>query len=177
MKKDDHLNLDTQQSDLPEDPELNRLLAGWRAPESSGELDERAIESYRRHFNRGRFWRGRLWRRWLAGSIRIPVPIAAAAVLLLCATSFLAARKATSFSIESMPAVSPTKFVQVPVPVTREQIVTRIVRLKAKQGSPKPGSVNSARDVKNAAPSDLANFRPVGEIKILVTTEESKDEK
>jgi hypothetical protein len=181
MKKDDHLNLDTQQSDLPEDRELNRALAGWQPPETTGELDELVLASYRRHINRGRFWRGRfwrvrLWRRWLAGSIRIPVPIAAAAVLLLCATSFLAARKATSFSIESMPAVSPTKFVQVPVPVTREKIVTRVIRLKAEQGSPKPGSVNSARDVKNAAPSDLANFRPVGEIKILVTTEESKDE-
>ncbi|MBO0858323.1 MAG: hypothetical protein J2P21_07650 [Chloracidobacterium sp.] len=154
MKKDDHQNLDNQRLDLPEDRELNRLLAGWQAPESSGDLDERAIASYRGYFN----WR-RLWRRWLAGSIRIPVPLAAAAVLLLCATSFLAARKTTRISIESPPAVPPTKYVQVPVPVTREKIVTRVIRLKAEQGS--PGSVNSAR-------SDLANFRPVGEINILV---------
>src|SRR5215471_14545343 len=145
MKKDDHLNLDNRRLDLPEDPELNRLLGSWQAPESSGELDELVLASYRRHINRGRLWRGRLWRRWLAGSIRIPVPIAAAAVLLLCATSFLAARKATSFSIESMPAVSPTKFVQVPFTVTQEKIVTRVIRLKAEQGSLKPGSVNSAR--------------------------------
>src|SRR5215468_2077285 len=160
MKKDDHLNLENQQKDLLEDRELNRLLGSWQEPESSGELDERAIESYRRHINRGRFWRGRLWRgrlwrgrlwrRWLAGSIRIPVPIAAAAVLLLCATSFLAARKTTRYSIESVPAVSPTKFVQVPVPVTREKIVTRVIRLKAEQGSPKPGSVNSVRGADNA---------------------------
>ena len=176
MKKADHLNLDSQQLDLPEDPELNRLLAVWRPPETSVELDELVLASYRGHVNRGRFWRGLLWRRWLAGSIRIPIPIAAAAVLLLCATSFLATRKATSFSIESIPAVSSTKFVQVPVPVTREKIVTRVIRLKAEQGSPKPGAVNSARDFKNVAPSDLANFRPVGEIKILVTTEENKDE-
>src|SRR5215475_5101090 len=121
MKKADHLNLDSQQLDLPEDPELNRLLAVWRPPETSVELDELVLASYRGHVNRGRFWRGLLWRRWLAGSIHIPVPIAAAAVLLLCATSFLAARKSTIYSIEAAPTVSPTKFVQVPVPVTREK--------------------------------------------------------
>src|SRR5262245_20418346 len=143
MKKDDHLNLDNRRLDLPEDPELNRLLGSWQAPESSGELDELVLASYRRHINRGRLWRGRLWRRWLAGSIRIPVPIVAAAVLLLCATSFLAARKATSFSIESAPAVAPTKIVE--VPVIREKIVTRVVykntdAQKAKEG-PAPVSL------------------------------------
>src|SRR5262245_2123828 len=110
MKKDDHLGMESRQPDLPEDSELNRLLVSWRAPESSGALDQRAIESYRRHIHSGRFWR-----RWLVGSIRIPVPIAAAAVLLLCATSFLAARKATSFSIESAPTVGTVKIVEVPV--------------------------------------------------------------
>src|SRR5262249_4586849 len=136
------------------------------------ELDERALKSYR-----GRFNRGRLWRRWLAGSIRIPVPIAAAAVLLLCATSFLATRKTTRYSIESAPAVSPTKFVQVPVPVIQEKIVTRVIRLKADQVSPKPGSVNSVRGADNAARSDLAGFRPVGEINIVVISEDHKNDK
>src|SRR5512145_531811 len=115
MKKDDHLNLEDPQPRLPEDGELNRLLASWQTPETPGELDQRVLASYRRHFNRVR-----LWRRWLMGSIRIPVPIAAVAVLLLCGTSFLAARKETSFSIESPPAPAPAKFVEIPFPVIQE---------------------------------------------------------
>jgi hypothetical protein len=175
MKKDDHLNLDNQQPGLPEDRELERLLASWRPPESSGELDQRTLASYRRHFNRGR-----LLRRWLAGSIRIPVPIAAAAVLLLCATSFLAARKTTSFSIESPPTAAATTIVEVPFPVIQEKIVTRVIRLKAEQGNPKPDSGDPAHGAIKAAQSNsagLASFRPVEEIKILVSTEENKDEK
>jgi hypothetical protein len=157
MKKDDHLNLENQQSDLPEDGELNRLLASWQTLETPGELDQRVFASYRGHFNRGR-----LWRRWLIGSIRIPVPIAAAALLLLCATSFLAARKAASVSIENPPAAVPTKIVY--VPVVKEKIVTRVVyrktdEQKAKE-SPAPNSPTPR--------IDLANFRPINDIKLIV---------
>jgi hypothetical protein len=158
MKKDDHLDLEKRQPDLPEDSELNRLLGSWRAPESSGELDQRALESYRRHIHSGRFWR-----RWLAGSVRIPVPIAAAAVLLLCATSFLAARKATSFSIESAPAVGPIKIVE--VPVVQKEIVTRVVyrNKDAPKTQERPAPVSIPPRI------DLADFRPVSEFKIIVS--------
>jgi hypothetical protein len=158
MKKDDHLNLDKRRSELPEDRELNLLLAGWRAPESSVELDQRALESYRRHIHSGRFWR-----RWLAGSIRIPVPIAAAAVLLLCATSFLAARKAASLSIESPPAAVSTKIVE--VPVFKEKIVTRVVykNTGAQKAQERSAPVSIPPRI------DLADFRPVSEFKIIVS--------
>src|SRR5262245_48729418 len=175
MKKDDHLNLENRRPDLPEDGELNRLLASWQTPETPGELDQRLLASYRRHFNRGR-----LWRRWLTGSIRIPVPIAAAAVLLFYVTSFLAARKATSFSIESPPTVAPTKFVEIPIPVFQEKFVTRVIYLKARQGNPKPNSDNPTRGVRNATQSNsagLANFRPVEEINVVVISEENRNEK
>ncbi|HEU0184711.1 MAG TPA: hypothetical protein VFS27_05315 [Blastocatellia bacterium] len=163
MKKDDYMNLDERRSGLPEDRELNRLLASWQAPESPGELDQRAIESYRGHIHGKRFWRGGFWRRWLAGSIRIPVPIAAAAVLLLCATSFLAARKATSISIESAPAVGVTKFVE--VPVTTEKVVTRVVykNTGAQKAQERPAPISIPPRI------DLAEFRPVSEIKIIVS--------
>jgi hypothetical protein len=163
MKKDDHLDLENRRSDLPEDGELNRLLGSWRAPESSGELDQRALESYRRHIHSERFWRGRFWRRWLVGSIRIPVPIAAAAVLLLCATSFLAARKATSISIVSPPAAVATKIVE--VPVFKEKVVTRVVykNTGAPKAQERPAPVSIPPRI------DLADFRPVSEIKIIVS--------
>lgn len=160
MKKDDHLDLENQQSDLPEDGELNRLLASWRATETPGELDQRALASYRKHFNRGRFWR-----RWLARSIHVPVPIAAAAVLLLCATSFLAARKATSFPIENPPAAVSTKIVEVRVPVVQEKIVTRVVYKNTGAQKAKDG----AAPISIPPRIDLADFRPVSEIKIIVS--------
>jgi len=175
MKKDDHLNLDNQRPGLTEDRELNHLLESWQTPETPGELDQRVLASYRSHFNRGRSWR-----RWLAGSIRIPVPIVAATVFMLCATSFLAVRKATTISIQSPPMVTPAKFVQIPVPVIREKIVTRVIRPQTGQGSPKPDSINPARGAQNATQSDsagLANFRPVEEITIVVISEENRNEK
>jgi hypothetical protein len=160
MKKDDHLNLENRQPDLPEDGELNRLLASWQTPETPGELDQRVLASYRRHLNRGR-----LWRRWLTGSIRIPVPIAAAALLFLCATSFLAARKAASFSIESPPAAVHTKIVEVPFPVYQEKIVTRVVykQTSAQNANKGPAPISPPPRI------DLADFRPVNEIKIIVS--------
>jgi len=159
MKKDDHLNLENQQPGMPEDRELNRLLASWQTPESPVELDQRVIASYRGHFDRKR---GRL--RWLSGSIRIPVPIAAAALLLLCATSFLAARKTTSGSIEKPQPVVDTKIVEVRVPVVQEKIVTRVVYKKpdAQQDKKGPAPISTPPRI------DLADFRPVGEIKPIV---------
>jgi hypothetical protein len=172
MKRDDHLNLDDPQPDSAEDRELERLLARWKTPEIAFELDRRALASYREHFNRGR-----LWQRLLVGSIRIPVPVAAAAVLLLCATSFLAARNVTSFSIESPPAPALVKFVEVPFPVIQEKCVRRVIRVKEEQGNPKPDSINPGRGSRNATQPDLAGFRPVEEINIVVISEENKDEK
>jgi hypothetical protein len=160
MKKDDHLNLENQQPDPPEDGELNRLLASWQTPEAPGELDQRVLASYRRHFNRGRFWR-----RWLMGSIRIPVPIAAAALLLLSATSFLAARNATNFPIVTPPAAVDMKIVEVPFPVYQERIVTRVVSKETDAQKPKKGLA----PISPPPRIDLAEFRPVNEIKIIVS--------
>src|SRR5262245_22056121 len=152
MKKDDHLNLENQQPGMPEDGELNRLLASWQTPESPVELDQRVIASYRGHFDRKR-------RRlsWLTGSIRIPVPIAAAALLLLCATSFLAARKATRAPIDNVPPTETTKIVEVRVPVVQKKIVTRVVYKEARAQKVKKGPA----PISTPPRIDLADFRPV----------------
>jgi hypothetical protein len=143
-----------------EDRELKNLLCEWRAPEVTGDLDQRVLTAYRRQFHhRTRWWR------WFKGSISLPVPVAAIAALLLCATSYLAMRKAASYSFEVPPIAAPVKIVEVPVPVIREKIVTRIVyknriRQKAKEG-PAPISTTPR--------SNLANFRPVSKLEIIVT--------
>jgi hypothetical protein len=145
--------------ELPEDPELKNLLGAWKAPEVAGSLDQRVLATYRGQFPPRSKWR------WLAGSIRLPAPVAAAAALLLLATSYLAARKATVYSLESAPAAPQVKIVEVPVPVVRERVVTRVVyknagARKAKEG-PAPVSLPPR--------GDLADFRPVSEIKIIVS--------
>lgn len=143
-----------------EDRELKSLLCEWRAPEVTGSLDQRILSAYRRRFHH-RPW----WRRWLTASISLPVPVAAIAVLLLCATSYLAMRKAASYPLEVPPIAAPVKIVEVPVPVFREKIVTRVVykntsRQKAKEGSP---------PISTTPHSNLANFRPVSKLEIIVT--------
>jgi hypothetical protein len=141
-----------------EDRELKSLLREWRAPEVTGYLDQRILTAYRRQFHH-KPW----WRRWLTGSISLPVPVAAIAVLLLCATSYLAMRRAASYSLEVPPITAPVKIVEVPVPVIREKIVTRVVYKKTQNAREGPAPVSPA------IRSNLANFRPVSKLEIIIT--------
>jgi hypothetical protein len=145
--------------EILEDRGLKNLLGEWRAPEITSSLDQRILTSYRRQF-----LHRPLWRRWLTGSISLPAPVAVTAAVLLCATSYLAARKATSYTLEPAPATSVVKIVEVRVPVVKEKIVTRVVykntgAQKATEG-PTPSSLRPR--------IDLANFQPVSEIKPIV---------
>jgi len=158
--------------EVVEDRELKNLLSEWSPPEITSSLDQRILTSYRRQF-----LHRPLWRRWFTGSISLPAPVAATAALLLCATSYLAARKATSYPLAVPPGAAMVKIVEVPVPVVQKKIVTRVIHLKAEKGSPKPDSVNPARGANNASRPDLAAFRPVEEISIVVISEENKNEK
>src|SRR5262245_38708712 len=87
--------------EVVEDRELKHLLGEWSPPEITSSLDQRILTSYKRQF-----LHRPLWRRWLTGSISLPAPVAVTAALLLCATSYLAARKATSYTLEPTPATS-----------------------------------------------------------------------
>lgn len=145
--------------EVAEDKGLKNLLGEWRPPEITSSLDQRILTSYRRQF-----LHKPLWRRWLTGSISLPAPVAVTAALLLCATSYLAARKATSQTLEPAPTTPTVKFVEIPFPVVQEKIVTRVVYKKpdtpkAKEG---PAPISPPHRI------DLAEFRPVNEIKPTV---------
>ncbi|HKQ76645.1 MAG TPA: hypothetical protein VJ810_23320 [Blastocatellia bacterium] len=142
-----------------EDRELKNLLGEWGAPDVTSTLDQRVITAYRRQFIRRP-----LWRRWLTGSISLPAPVAVAAALLLCATSYLAARKATSYPLAVPPNAPMVKIVEVPVPVIQEIKVTRVVykNTDARKAKERPASTSLPPRI------DLAGFRPVGEIKLIV---------
>jgi hypothetical protein len=145
--------------EVVEDRELKNLLGEWSPPEITSSLDQRILRSYRR-----RFLHRPAWRRWLTGSISLPAPVAAAAALLLCATSYLAARNATSRSLEVPLITAPVQIVKVPVPVIQEKIVTRFVykQTGAKKAKEGPAPISPPTRI------DLAHFRPVGEIKLIV---------
>jgi len=145
--------------EVAEDRELKNLLGEWSPPDITSSLDQRILTSYRRQF-----LHRPLWRRWLTGSISLPAPVAVTAALLLCATSYLAARKATSYTLEPAPATSVVKIVEVPVPVVKERIVTRVVYMKPDTQKAKEGPA----PISPPPRIDLADFRPVSEIKPIV---------
>jgi hypothetical protein len=151
--------------EVDEDRELKRLLGEWKTPEITSSLDQRVFKAYRRQVL-DRPW----WQRWLTGSIKLPVPVAATAVLLLCATSYLAMR--TSF-LEFTPSPPLVKVVEVPVPVIQEKIVTRVVYRKsgAPNSKEEPALINPISRI------NLANFQPVSEINPIIISHGGTDEK
>ena len=146
--------------EIVEDRELKNLLGEWKTPDITSSLDKRLLTSYRRQF-----LHRPLWRRWLTGSISLPAPVAVTAALLLCATSYLAARKATSYPTGPAPTPPAVKIVEVPFPVVQERIVTRVVYKKTDA----PKAKESPAPVSPPPRIDLADFRPVSEIKIIVS--------
>jgi len=145
--------------EVVEDRELKNLLGEWSHPEITSSLDQRILTSYRRQF-----LHRPLWRRWLTGSISLPAPVAVTAALLLCATSYLAARKATSYPLGPAPTPPAVKIVEVPFPVVQKEIVTRFVYKKpnTQKAKESPAPISPPHRI------DLANFQPVSEIKPIV---------
>ncbi|MBO0719672.1 MAG: hypothetical protein J2P41_02560 [Blastocatellia bacterium] len=154
------------------DRELKNLLNEWTVPEPTAALGERVFSNYRSQFHRREWWR------WVAGSIRLPVPVAAMAGLLLCATSYLAVRKATTHSVKIVTVSAPTKVVEVPVPVIQERVVTRVVYAKRNAGDRSAPDVPAPIEGNKAiAKVDMTGFRPVSEIKIIVVKGDESNEK
>ncbi len=119
---------------------------------------------------------------WLSriftSSIRVPVPVAAA-VLLVVGVSLL-------FGSRASQKILPTQTVSVvhvpvEVPVIQEKVVTRVVYRKAKHRTPAPGSTQVddstvAKSQKVNLPS-LVGFKPLDDVKLTVIKGGSQDEK
>jgi hypothetical protein len=172
MKQTEQHQRSAEMAEVEAEPELKQWLMRWDAPAPSARLDEQVWSAYRQQFPR-RPW----WRHWLTASIRIPVPVAVAAGLLLCVMSWLAARQTASFVIQppAAPAggVAQTTFVE--VPVVQEKLVTRLVYAKNSSNTSAKLRNQSKRGLQllpvvqaGQAQADLAGFRPVSEIKIEV---------
>jgi hypothetical protein len=73
----------------PNDPQLRDLLHEWQAPQVPAGLEQRVLSSSLMITPR------RGWRFLLSGYIRVPVPLACAAAVLMMFTGFWLARQTT----------------------------------------------------------------------------------
>jgi hypothetical protein len=68
--------------ELNDDPQLRELLREWKAPDAPALLDQRVLRS-----------RTSWWRFLFAGSIRVPVPLAAGLVIAMIALALFLFRE------------------------------------------------------------------------------------
>lgn len=115
-----------------------------------------------------------LWRQIFFGSVRIPAPIFAAALLFVCAAAFFAFRPVKSevpaivSAGDRQPLMPPMAgIVPTPTPETivvrEERIVTRKIYVAKRQSSPRPPKLPPAKNLveTNENPLNLAEFKPV----------------
>jgi hypothetical protein len=70
------------------DPVLNSMLQKWHTPEISRELDRRILEDYRSTVQIKP-----VWQRFFTASVRVPLPVAIAALMLLFVAGAVAIRR------------------------------------------------------------------------------------
>ncbi len=116
---------------------------------------------------------------FLKSSIRVPVPVAAAAIIVCVVLFSLLFRKS------EQPNIQPPSVVHVPVevPVIKEKIVTRVVYKERRTQSKNPTSANRNPNVENTfaqtqtIDSSLYGFKPAENVKLTVIKGGSTNEK
>src|SRR5205085_10204547 len=143
--------------DATVDAELSALLRAWEAPTPSADAGERLLADFR-----AARWRAPLWRRALAAELRVPLPLAACALLALLAVSALAAlawngpAPAESKASEAAPAL---RVVEVPVPQERVVYVEKKERGESRAAYTRADADESARaDAKEFVQTGANNF-------------------
>jgi anti-sigma factor RsiW len=151
---------------------LHRPLQGGATSEVSGKEQSFAAKA---------------WRAFLA-PVRVPIPIAAAFVLLLGVSTYLAVRARES-TIVSPTVQGTVETRNVPVPVIQERVVTRVVyvnrNLVKRHGGGTPNYGRESQDPTRtvepstgaASASSLAGFRPIDQLKLTVIKGSDANEK
>ncbi len=101
------------------DDELRKTLNEWKAPEPGASVDKRVLAAYRENYARPA-----LWRRILLARISVPVPVAAALVLLIAVWFALGPRGNVAPAPPAPVAVQPA-----PTP-TGEPVVAQRLRIE-----------------------------------------------
>lgn len=126
--------------EFSEDAELSALLRAWEAPAQSAGARGRLLAEFRENNVRVP-----LWRRALSAELRVPLPVAACAVVALLAALFaLAARTQTHVQTATQSTPSDVRTTGAPavkiveLPVERERVVTRFVYVE--RNAPRAGA-------------------------------------
>jgi negative regulator of sigma E activity len=137
----------------------------------------------------------RLWaalRQIVTASVRIPVPVAAALVLLAAVFGFFALRSRGQVIVNSAPPAPTVITRTIEVPVVQEKVVTRVVYLeRARRRSPASGESAERGDSPNLAKRvadpganaegttamSLIGFKPTEQVKLKVVKGSYRDEK
>jgi hypothetical protein len=115
--------------DFSADAELTALLRTWEAPPQDAGARGRLLADFRASARRPP-----LWRRALTAQVRVPLPVAACAAVVLLGSLYVLAARATS-RIEPAAAQTearPAAVRVVEVPVVQERVVTRTVYVEKK---------------------------------------------
>ena len=129
--------------DFSADAELTALLRTWEAPSQDAGARARLLADFRTSVRPAS-----LWRRALAAQVRVPLPAAACAALVLLGSLYALGARATAPSAEPPAAqaeAAPAAVRVVEVPVVQERVVTRIVYVEKKErGAPRVVSTRAA---------------------------------
>jgi hypothetical protein len=130
--------------EFSDDAELSAMLRAWEAPEPSAGARERVRAGFR-----ACGVRAPLWRRALSAELRVPLPFAACAALVMFASLFAlfarapspaqVATQSTSADVRTTDS-APVKIVE--LPVERERVVTRFVYVE--RNAPRAGAQSLA---------------------------------
>src|SRR5829696_4160918 len=187
--------------DFSADAGLTALLRTWEAPAQDAGARARLLADFRASARPAP-----LWRRALTARVRVPLPVAACAAVVLLGSLYVLGVRATvrvepsAARVEAQPAAVRV----VEVPVVRERVVTRTVYVEKKgRGGEQPAprrrpereelARRDERDVETPRQQepgqspeshagyftrvDMNDFQPAGEVKLRILSRGDVDEK
>jgi len=117
--------------DFSADAELTALLRTWEVPPPDASGRGRLLADFRACVQRPP-----LWRRALTAQVRVPLPVAACAALLLLGSLYVLGTRAANARVEPSTAqaeATPAAVRVVEVPAAPQRVVTRIVYVEKKE--------------------------------------------
>jgi hypothetical protein len=116
------------------------------------------------------------WFSALTSSIRVPLPLAVAVVLLLAAMSAFSVSQ--YFREVAVPAISQYEEPDA-VPLIRQEVVTRVVYVRRDRRRPTSGGTGPATEPEPAEKTvaGLSGFKPTSEVKLKIIKGSAVDEK
>lgn len=177
-------------ADAPADEELRALLGAWEAPGPSRDAGARLRAAFREQSRS----REPFWKRLLTSSVRVPLPVAAGAVVALLASLLALAARAPRLALDAPAAPAPApevRIVEAPAPPgrvsTRAVYAERESRRVTKGRAGRLAARARAEGLKGADSDDesttsyftsvdMGEFQPPDEMKIRIVKKGKADE-